>query len=106
MTTYSLPTNITGPVGLLQYETGQLTSLAPMFMLFIFLIVMGAGAYNSQRLSGRSRISMWGTIAGLITFTIGSILFLYDNVINITTLVIILSVTLMFAAVFFFTKTD
>lgn len=100
---YDLPsTNITTLEGLLVYEAQQIPILFPMILFLIYVAIAGSGFFYQDKKTGRGNLAMWSSISGLITSTLSFILFLIPGLINLITLVIVVSVTLISAIWFIF----
>lgn len=67
----------------------------PMFLLFVFGIVLIGGITAQKRRSATVDLPMWVTMASLSTFMISLPLTLVAGLIDIFTLSIVVSVTLM-----------
>lgn len=99
MPTYDLPTLATNRTleGLIQYEVTNVPFLGPGILIFIFLAITIAGSFSHSRSLNRSGMAMWMAIGGMISTTVGFVLFLYPGIINLETLVISVISTLTFA---------
>lgn len=103
----NLPTNISNPLDLVVYEATQVPSLVPLLLMFVWIAVMGAGYMYNVRRAGSANFFMWATIGGTITFGFASILFLLPTqyqLIDITTMVFVLSILILCAVGFFLTR--
>lgn len=106
--TYAIP-NVTGTGGaedILRAEAAQIPALPGAILFFIFIVIAGAGYYSQERKTGAGNFPMWGAIAGLITTAGSFALFLYDNLVNIETMIISLVVTIIFAFFFLVSERD
>ena len=82
------------------YESGQVSYLGPGILLFIFLVIMGAGSFTTSRATNKSSVLTWLFISGFITSVIGFMLFLYPGIITLSTLITCVSITIMFAILY------
>lgn len=104
---YSLPpTNLTngtqGIEAIIAYEATQIPQFMPMILLMVYVVIAGVGYFSQERREVRGNLAMWCAISGLITTTLSFILFLYNGLINIQTVVICVVVTILSVAAFLF----
>ena len=99
---YSLPefTNTTGMEEVLQYGSQQVPFLAPGILFLVYIVILVSGYFAQERKTGAGNFLMWASISGLITTTGAFMLFLYDNLINIQTIMICVVVTIISAFAF------
>lgn len=109
MPNYQLPNNLTnGSTGLEQlfiYESSQLNIFAPGLLLLIFFVIVGAGYFSQDRRVGRGNLSMWFATSGIITTTLAIILFLYNGIISLPTVIISIILSVVFTIWFLFDNT-
>lgn len=110
MPNYNLPTNLTnGSTGIEQifiYESTQIDIFAPALLLLIFSVIVGAGYYAQDRRVGKGNLPMWFATSGVITTFLGIILFLYEGIINLNTLIICIVSTIIFTLWFLYDNTS
>ena len=75
----------------------------PMFLIFIFGIVLMGGIVSQKRRTGSADIPMWATIASLSTFMIALALTLKEGLIDLNILVVVVVVTI-FSGFWLFTS--
>jgi hypothetical protein len=97
---YTLPSiNLTnqsnGLEQLFIYEATQVDILIPSLLFFIFVSIMAGGYYSQQRRLGEGSLSMWSAIAGYITSILSFVLFLYNGLISLNTVIIIMAITFL-----------
>lgn len=82
----------------------ELATQIPFFwegILFLaFMVMWGAGYFSQERRVGAGNAAMWAAISALIATTAGFILFLYDGLVGLPSLVIMVVVTIIAAAAF------
>lgn len=100
--TYEI-TNATRPDLIFTSIASQVPILFPSLLFFEFCIIAIGGTFANQRRVGYSNISMWFSIAGLVTSTTAFILFMVDGLINMATLGVVIAVTIASVLWFFFT---
>lgn len=100
--TYALPnfTNTTGMEEVLQYGSQQVPFLAPGILLMIYIVILVSGYFSQERKTGNGNFLMWASISGLITTTGAFMLFLYDQIVNIQTILVCVVVTIISAFAF------
>lgn len=69
-------------------------------LFFVFMGIWGAGYFAQERKVGAGNAAMWAAISGLITTTGAFILFLYDNLVPLETIIISIIITIIAAAAF------
>lgn len=108
MVNYSIP-NWTGNYGgievLLAEGTRQYQGFATGILFFIYLVI-GLGGFLSQDKKSAGNLLGSFSVAGLITTTLSFILFLYDNIINIESVIIFMTITICIALGFLTTARD
>lgn len=70
--------------------------LFPLLLFFEFCVIAIGGAFATQRRTGFTNIPQWFSIGGLVTTTTAFILFLVNDLIRLSTLVITCTVTFAF----------
>jgi heme/copper-type cytochrome/quinol oxidase subunit 2 len=76
----------------------------PMFLLFVFFVVLIGGANAQNKRIGRMDIPMWTTIASLSTLVISLPLTVIEGMIQLTTLSVVVVVTIMSGFWLFFDR--
>lgn len=105
---YALPnfTNSSGMEEVLQYGSQQVPLLAPALLFMIYIIILVSGYFAQERKTGAGNFLMWSSISGLITTTGSFMLFLYDNLVNIQTIMVCVIVTIVSAFAFMINQRD
>jgi hypothetical protein len=86
-------------------ETSQTVNvLIPSFLMFIFLVVWISGSLKQRRETGTYDAPLWGTIASVITTMIAFFLSMKEGLMDLPTLVITVSVSLLMAIWLFSSK--
>lgn len=75
-------------------------------LFFVFMVVWGVGYFSQERRVGAGNAGMWAAIAGLITTSGGFVLFLYDNLVGLETIIISLILTILATAAFLLSERD
>jgi len=88
------------------YINSQVEGFTFMLLVFIFLIILGAGYFNTKRTTNRGDLPMWMTIASFITTTMALILYLIPGWISLEMIIIMISVTLISGFFFLFSGID
>lgn len=86
------------------YIAQQVPLFIPLTLFAFFMVIFLGGVFSQRRQEGRGDIAMWFSIAGYITSTVTLLMFLVDGLINLTTVMIVLSVTFGGALWFLTTK--
>ena len=97
MPLYTMPnTTITGIDSGLKSIFSEVPSYIPMFLVFIFMVVLIGGIISQKRKTGYSDIPMWSTIAGISTLMVALPLTLVSGggIINTLTLGILVTITI------------
>lgn len=89
--------NLTSPEQLIAYESGQVPILWPCILFVIYLIIAVGGYMTQQRKVSRANFAIWSAIAGLIVTTGAFVLFFIPGAMNIETLSICVTVTIVSA---------
>lgn len=108
MPTYNLTglQNVTTLDGALVGMKTALPQFTAYVLLFEFVVIFLGGIYAQNRRIGFSNIPMWGTIAGLITTVSAFLLSAISSSIDLITIIISFSITLVFALWFFLSDLD
>lgn len=69
--------------------------LTPLILLFVFFVVLLGGATSQKRRNGYMDLPMWCTMAGISTLLIALPMTLTSGIIQIETLAIVVSVTIL-----------
>lgn len=99
---YALPnfTNTSGIEEVLQYGSQQVPILVPGLLFMIYIIILVSGYFSQERKTGQGNFLMWASIAGLITTSGAFMLFLYDNLVNMQTIMVCVVITIISAFAF------
>ena len=94
MPIYNIPNLTSGLDDALVNTIAEVPIFTPMFLLFIFGVVLIGGMTLQKKRIGSVDMPMWVTIASLSTFMISLPLTLRAGLIDITTLSIVVTITL------------
>ena len=97
MTLYTLPNMSSGMDTAIVGTITAVPIFAPMFLLFVFMVVLMGGMGSQKRRTGNADMPLWGTLAGLSTFMITLAMSMIEGMINLATLGIVIAVTITFA---------
>ena len=92
---YTLPNLSTGIDDAIIDTATAVPVFIPMFLLFIFGIVFLGGFTSQKRRLGNADMPMWATIASLSTLMVSLPLTLVSEIINLTTLSIVVTITIV-----------
>lgn len=108
MPSYDLPnlSNASGLEDLFIYEASQVDFLIPGILFFIFIIIASTGYFAQKRQGERGNMPMWLSIASFITTTGGFMLFLYNGIVNLPTIIIMMVITILLGIWFFLDDKD
>jgi len=95
MALYNVPNISDGVDNFMVDLVAEVPIFTPMFLLFVFGLVLIGGATSQKRRTGTVDLPMWSVLASLSTFMISLPLTLLGGLIDIFTLSIVVSVTLM-----------
>ncbi len=109
MVEYSLPadTGINFTTGIDQafvYVSGQVPIFIPLLLFSFFMIVLLGGYFAEQRRTGVGDSAQWFSIAGYLTSIAALMMLLIDNLIQLPTVIITLTVAFVGALWFFFSR--
>ena len=96
--------NATEPMDFLVELSTQVPLLFPGILVLIWFAIMGAGYASQERRTGRGNIAIWASVSSLITTTGAFILFLYNGIIGLETVIIFVVVSIFTAMWSFFSK--
>ena len=94
MVLYNIPNISDGFDDFIVLTIAEVPIFTPMFLLFVFGIVLIGGITAQKRRTATIDLPMWVTMASLSTFMISLPLTLLGGLIDITTLSIVTAVTL------------
>ncbi len=95
MAIYNIPNLTSGLDDALVNTIAEVPIFTPMFLLFVFGIVLLGGMAAQKKREGTMDMPMWATIASLSTFMISLPLTLREGLIDIFTLSVVVSITVM-----------
>lgn len=109
MPNYILPTNNTDTLDKFVAIVSTNVPILPNLLLVgVFLTILLGGYFSKSRREGEKagNFPLWMAIAGLITTTGAFILYMADGIVNITSVVICVSVAIISAMWAMFTPTE
>ena len=86
------------------YIQGQVPIFVPMLLLTFFMIVMLGGFFSQRRLIGEGQFVMWMAIAGYLTAGLAFLMTLAEGLINLTTLIIVITIAIFSTVLFLLTR--
>jgi len=95
MAIYDLPNATTGIDSMLLQVMGEVTIFIPMFLLFIFCVILIGGITKQKRRLGNADIPMWVTLASLGTLMVSMPLTLTTGLIEPEYLAILVVITII-----------
>ena len=98
MTLYTAPNLTTGLDSAIIDTMSAVPIFTPMFLLFVFAIVFIGGSTSQKKKTGFADIPLWATVSSLSCLMIGLALSLGEGMINLTTLVLLVVITLLSGA--------
>jgi len=101
---YEIPNATEGIDAILVDTSTAVPSFIPLFLLFVFLMVLIGGSTSQKRRTGYSDFAMWSVIASISTLMITLPLTLIAGIIQIEVLIVVIAVTLMSGLWFFMSK--
>jgi len=104
MALYELPNATEGMDAILVDVATTIPSFIPMFLVFVFAVILIGGVSSQKRRSGYSDFPMWAVLSSIATLLVTLPMTLISGLINITTLAIVVIVTLMSGLWFFMSK--
>jgi len=103
---YIVPTNVTDLADFTSDLSGQAPFLFPTILFGVWLIITMAGYGFKQRTTERGDFAMWFTIGGFITTTMSFMFFLIPGILNLETVIIVMTVTFVGAIWYFVIPKD
>jgi len=104
MPLYNAP-NITGGIDDAIVGTAEAVSIfTPMFLFFIFCVVLLGGSISQKKRTGYMDIPLWSTMAGISTLVIALPLSLTAGLIQTETLAVVLTITILSGVWLFFSR--
>ncbi len=95
MAIYTIPNITNGIDDFIVLTIAEVPIFTPMFLFFVFGVVLLGGTTAQKRRSGSVDLPMWVTMASLSTFMVSLPLTLLGGLIDIFTLSVVVAVTLM-----------
>jgi len=97
--------NQTGMVALITYPASIWSGFIPLILFSFFMIALLGSHFASKRLRGRS--NFWGsfTVAGYLTTVVSIVMSLIPGLVDLFTLSVVLTVTVIGTIFLFVTKT-
>lgn len=86
------------------YVAQQVPIFIPLVLFALFMIVLLGGFFAQKRSEGKGDMPQWFAIAGYITTIAAMLMLLVDNLVNLTTVIITISVSLVGSIWLFFSK--
>lgn len=88
------------------YVADQVPIFFPTVLVSFFLVVSLGGLFAERRTAGVEDFLKWGSIAGVLTLGLASIMGITSGLINGLTLVITTTVTMVFVVAYLFNTKD
>lgn len=105
MPLYNIPNATTGMDTILANLSQEIPSFFPLFLLSIFLIVFIGGSFaQGRRIGGSADMPLWAVLASMSTLLVALPLTISSGTIDMTTWVVIVTVTLGSGLWFFMSK--
>lgn len=104
MPLYELPNSTKGMDAILVDVSTAVPSFTPMFLFFIFAVVLLGGSTLQRRRTGYSDFPFWSVLASIGTLLIALPLTLIVGAINMQTLGVVIVATLLSGLWFFMSK--
>lgn len=98
---FDMPNATGGMDDILVQSASAMSSITPLLLLFTFFVVAIGGIWRQSLRTGTADYSMWFVIASLLTFLLALMMSVIEGLINITTLVIVVVITI-FSGIWFF----
>lgn len=95
MSLYNLPNATSGIDAIVVVTATAVPSFIPMFLLFIFMVVLISGTTAQKRRTGSSDFALWTTLASVSTFLVTLPLTLIIGVIPTEIFAVVVVITLM-----------
>ena len=103
MAIYDLP-NATTPDGLLIDVASKVPMFGIMILVFAWCIIFLGGMSRQSKRFGYADTSQWAVLASSATLLLSLVMTIQEGFINIQTLVIVLSITILTAVWFFMSR--
>ena len=94
MSLYTLPNATTGMDAIAVQTATAVPSLTSLLLAFVYLVIFIGGIARQKTRIGTADYPMWAVVASLSTFMIALIMTMADGLINITTLVVVVVITI------------
>lgn len=95
---YDMPNMTDGIDDALTGIAGEVHIFMPMFLLFVWFVIFLSGSQAQKRRTGSADMPMWATLSSLATLMITLALTLTSGMINLLTLIIVVSITIITGA--------
>lgn len=106
MPTFNAPSmNGTGVDEVLVDVSTSVSAFVPMLLFFVFFVVAITGYRKQKITSGYGDAALWSTLGGVVASMVALILSTKEGLINLTTLVITIVITI-FCAIWLFSSKD
>ena len=107
---YTLPADTgrnfsTGADQIFIYVADQVPQFYPLVLTAFFLIIFLNGYFMQKKSEGRGDAPQWASIAGYSTSILAFIFYLIVGLINLTTVIVTIAISLL-ATIWFFTSKD
>jgi len=93
--TYTPPTLTGGMDDSLVEVANAVNILVPMFLLFVFGVVLLGGTFSQKRRTGTADLPVWATLASITTLMVSLLMTLKKGLITITQLGIVVALTIL-----------
>jgi len=101
---YAQP-NLTSGIDQAIISTGESVPAFPiMILFFIFTVVLLSGSSAQRRRTGTADIPFWAVLAGISTTLTALVMNIGVGLLNLTTMVIVISITILCGFWFFMSK--
>lgn len=104
MTLYTAPNISTGIDNALVDLTTEVPALVPVFLLFVFAIILISGSANQKRRTGTADYPFWCVLAGITILFLSLLMTIGEGIIDVTTLGVVVAVTILSGVWFFISK--
>jgi len=98
---YTLPNNTTNMNQIVVDTISVIPELSPLILFLVFCIVAIGGISRQRWKTGRADSILWLTLASISTLIVTLIMSVVAGVINLLTLSIVISLTILFGVWFF-----
>ena len=98
---YNLPNNTTNMNQIVVDTVTTLPLLSPVILLVVFFVIALGGMSRQRWKTGRADSILWLTIASISTLIVTLIMSVVEGMINLLTLSIVISMTILFGVWFF-----